>query len=134
MAKILIVDDSDIIRLQVQQALTELGHEVIEAIDGQDGYEKASSNRNIDLIIADFNMPALSGLEMCKKIRTIDEYAAVTVIILTTETSPELRARCREVGIRYWIVKPVVAEPFKQAVSKVIDSNRKLAQSGEPKT
>ena len=127
MAKVLVVDDSELIRTQVNLALTEMGHQVIEAVDGQDGYAKAVADLTIDLIIADYNMPVLDGLGMTKKIRTIDHYLDVTVIVLTTETSPDLRAKCREVGIRYWIVKPMVPEAFKQAVTKVLAALSKKA-------
>jgi two-component system chemotaxis response regulator CheY len=127
MAKVLVVDDSELIRTQVNLALTEMGHQVIEAVDGQDGYAKTMADLNIDLIIADYNMPVLDGLGMTKKIRTIDHYLDVTVIILTTETSPDLRAKCRELGIRYWIVKPMVPEAFKQAVTKVLAALSKKA-------
>ena len=72
MAKLLIVDDSTMLRDMLNYALNEGGYtDVVEAVDGVDGLAKAK-NTNFDLIITDVNMPILNGLDMIKEIKKIN--------------------------------------------------------------
>ena len=106
MGKILIVDDSEIIRAQVSKIVANAGYEVVEAHDGQRALELAESN-NYDLVITDYNMPGLNGVELVKKLREHPEYREKQMIMLTTEAGTELKKKGNEVGIRAWMVKPV---------------------------
>jgi two-component system chemotaxis response regulator CheY len=104
--KILIVDDSEIIRNQLKQTLTDGGYEVVEGVDGVDGLSKAKES-TVDLVITDFNMPNMDGLEMSKAIKELPEYTAINIIVLTTESSPDLKKRGKEAGVRAWVLKPI---------------------------
>ena len=120
MAKILIVDDSDTLRMQLKGLLEEMGHAVIEGVDGLDGLGKAQTNGDINLLICDFNMPEMDGVTMCRKVKEIPAMAKLPIFMLTTESTPELKALGKEAGIMAWIVKPFNPEKLKAVVSKVL--------------
>ena len=119
MAKILVVDDSDIIRDQLKDMLSGQGHEVIDAVDGADGFEKAKAEK-VDLIIVDYNMPKKNGIEMAQAVRTLPEYQATHILMLTTEAGTELKKKGKEVGIRAWIVKPPNGDIINKCITKLL--------------
>jgi two-component system, chemotaxis family, chemotaxis protein CheY len=122
MAKtILVVDDAMTVRNLAKFALSKGGYTIIEAEDGQKGWEAIQAN-TVDLVISDLNMPNMNGLEMSKKIKTDDRFKAVPIFMLTTEASQEVALQGKEIGIMAWIVKPFVPEKLLGAVQKVIGS------------
>jgi two-component system chemotaxis response regulator CheY len=120
MAKILVVDDSSTVRDEVADFLKGNGLEVATAIDGKDGIAKLKADPGIRLILSDVNMPNMDGLTMVEKIRSELGNTAVNVIMLTTESSPNMKERGKSAGIKGWIVKP-----FKGAA--VLETLKKLA-------
>ena len=121
MAKILIVDDSDTLRIQLRGILEECGHEVIEGEHGLEGLNKAREHTDINLVICDFNMPEMDGITMCRKVKEEDSLQKVPIFMLTTESTPELKALGKEAGVMAWIVKPFNAEKLKAVVTKVLE-------------
>ena len=119
--KILIVDDSATVRQQVGLALTQVGMEVIEAVDGQDGLERIGQG-GIDLVICDVNMPRMDGLEMVSKAKADAANDALPIIMLTTEGDPALISRAKKAGAKGWIVKPFKAELLVGAVKKLTNA------------
>ena len=102
--KILIVDDSDTLRIQLKKALEEAGHIVVEGKDGRDGLIKAQENIDTQLIICDYNMPEMDGITMCRKIREITALKSIPIFMLTTETSPELKTLGKETDFKLNLV------------------------------
>lgn len=86
MANILVVDDSPTMRNLVRRVLEADNHFVTEAYDGVVGLEQASS-KAIDLVIADINMPRMSGYQMISGIRDTKAKSQLPIVVLTTETS-----------------------------------------------
>ena len=85
MAKLLIVDDSTMLRDMLNYALNEGGYtDVTEAVDGVDGLAKAKS-ADFDLIITDVNMPNMDGLTLIGELRKISLYSKKPILVLTTE-------------------------------------------------
>jgi two-component system chemotaxis response regulator CheY len=121
MGTILIVDDSETLRMELKSVLQSGGHQVIEAVDGLDGVKKAETNDGISLILADYNMPGLDGITMISKIKGISRYANVPVGILTTESSKDLKAAGKDAGVIVWFVKPFDGERLLQAVDKILE-------------
>lgn len=119
MAKILIVDDSELQRAQIKAVLIGAGHEVIEAGDGSQGLEQLNKNSNVQLIICDVNMPVMDGMTMCIKVSETGKFPNLPIFMLTTETSVDLKERGKKAGVRAWIVKPFVNEKLLGAISKV---------------
>lgn len=120
MAKtILAVDDSASIRQMVAFTLKSAGYEVIEAVDGMDGLEKAKA-QNINLILTDQNMPRLDGLALIKSLRASRQHASTPILMLTTESSDTMKAQGRAAGATGWLVKPFDPQRLIDVVRKVI--------------
>lgn len=120
MAKtILSVDDSGSIRQMVSFTLKSAGYTVIEAVDGQDGMDKARQ-KTVDLVLTDQNMPRMDGLSLIKALRTLPEYRKVPIMMLTTESSDEIKARGRAAGATGWIVKPFDPQKLLEVVKKIL--------------
>lgn len=119
MKKILVVDDSSVVRMSLEMLLKENGFEVISAVDGVDGLTKAGNDK-FDLIITDINMPNMNGLDMMKRMREISELKFVPILVLTTESDSEMLAKGKEYGATGWIVKPFTNEDLLSTVQKVV--------------
>lgn len=103
---ILAVDDSRTIRDMLKITLNGVGFTVQTAEDGMDGLEVLEQMDPPDAIISDINMPRLDGFGFIESVRQIDRYRATPILVLTTESAPELKARARQAGATGWIVKP----------------------------
>lgn len=106
MAKILVVDDTEFTRKQLGEFLQAAGHSVLYGHNGANGLEQAENSGDIALIISDYNMPEMDGLTMLRRIRALPEHAKTPSFMLTTESSPELKALGKECGVLAWIIKP----------------------------
>jgi two-component system chemotaxis response regulator CheY len=106
MTKIMIVDDSAMVRRQVGAALTGAGYTTIDAIDGVDAFTKLEAATDTALIVCDLNMPRMNGLEFLELITKDTRYAQLPLVMLTTEGQPELIQRARSLGAKGWLVKP----------------------------
>ena len=120
MSKILIVDDSEIVRNQIVAAITSAGYEIVTAVDGRDGVNQFNANPDVNLVISDINMPNLSGLEMIEEIRKHEKGKDVLIFVLTTEASPELKTRGKDLGVKGWIVKPFNPANLLAGVKKML--------------
>lgn len=114
--KILIADDSRAMRQVIQYMLREAGyrgHSIIEAPDGAQALE-AARNESPDLIISDWNMPNMTGIEFLQKLR---ESGVTTPFgFVTTEVSPEMRSLANSSGAAFLIGKPFSAGDFQIAL------------------
>ncbi|QIK38286.1 response regulator [Caldichromatium japonicum] len=120
MAKaILTVDDSPSIRQMVSFTLKEAGYAVTEAVDGQDGLNKARAAQ-FDLIFTDQNMPNLDGLSLIRQLRALPQYKSVPILMLTTESSEAMKNQGRAAGATGWLVKPFDPAKLLEVVRKVI--------------
>ena len=119
MAKILIVDDSETLRIQLRKILESNSHEVVEGCDGMKGLEALESNDGIDLILCDVNMPEMDGLTMVEKVHENDKFNQIPIFMLTTESSPEMKMRGKAAGVRAWVTKPFVEKKLMAAVTKI---------------
>lgn len=121
MANILVVDDSSTVRDEVSAFLRVNGLDVVTAVDGIDGLAKLKADTRIKLVVADVNMPNMDGLTMVETIRGPLANAQVHIIMLTTESSPNMKQRGKAAGVKGWIVKPfkgaAVLETFKKLVA-----------------
>jgi two-component system chemotaxis response regulator CheY len=123
MAKtILVVDDSGTVRQQVSMALKQAGFAIVEAADGQEALAAIESNRAIDMVVCDVNMPVLNGLEMVEKVKKNPEHKALPILMLTTEGQPSMIRRAKEAGAVGWIVKPFDANQLVQTAKHLTKS------------
>jgi two-component system, chemotaxis family, chemotaxis protein CheY len=116
---ILAVDDSASIRQMVSFTLKSAGYEVIEAVDGMDGLDKAKS-KSVALVLTDQNMPRMDGLTLIRSLRASSQYATTPILMLTTESSDAMKAQGRAAGATGWLVKPFDPQKLIEVVRKVI--------------
>jgi len=118
--KLLIVDDSTMLRDMLSYALNEGGYnDVTEAIDGIDGLDK-SKMTTFDLIITDVNMPNMDGLTLVNELRKLSQYSKTPILVLTTERSDEMKSKGKAAGATGWIVKPFIPDQLLKAVNIVL--------------
>lgn len=116
---ILAVDDSASIRQMVSFTLKSAGYQVVEAVDGMDGLEKAKG-KAIDLVLTDQNMPRMDGLMLIKSLRSLPQHALTPILMLTTESSDAMKSQGRAAGATGWLVKPFDPQRLIEVVRKVI--------------
>ena len=116
---ILTVDDSPSIRRMIAVTLQDAGFAVIEAVDGQDGLNKAL-DQPIDAIITDQNMPNLDGLGMIRALSAHPAGKGVPIIFLSTDSEDDLKQQAREAGALGWMVKPFSQDKLLAVIKKVL--------------
>lgn len=119
MANILAVDDSASMRQMVSYTLKSAGHQVIEAVDGLDAFNKAKSCK-LDLVITDVNMPNRDGISLIKDLRALPTYRYTPMLMLTTESNPEKKQQGKAAGATGWLVKPFNPDQLLKTISKVL--------------
>ena len=117
--RILSVDDSVSIRQTVKLTLSAAGYEVVEASDGAEGLATAKATP-VDMVITDLNMPKLDGLALTAELRKLPAYRGVPIILLTTESTPEMKASGKNAGATGWITKPFKQDQLVSVVKKVL--------------
>lgn len=116
---ILAVDDSASIRQMVAFTLKGAGYEVVEAVDGQDALDKANSHK-INLVLTDINMPRMDGLQLLESLRQLATYKSIPILMLTTESGSEMKAKGKAAGATGWLVKPFDPKSLLEVIGKVI--------------
>ena len=119
MLSILAVDDSPSMRKMVNFTLTGAGYCVVEAVDGQDALEKAE-NHEVALVLADQNMPRLDGIGLTRKLREHPRFKTTPILILTTESSDQMKQAGKAAGATGWLVKPFDPNRLIEVIQKVI--------------
>ncbi len=119
MHSILAVDDSASMRQMVSFTLKSAGYDVVDAVDGMDAFDKASKRR-FDLVLTDQNMPRLDGIGLTRKLRDHANFKATPILILTTESSEQMKRAGRAAGATGWLVKPFDPAKLVEVIGKVI--------------
>ncbi|MGA3069061.1 MAG: response regulator [Terracidiphilus sp.] len=107
MSKALVVDDSRTIRIIIRRILIELGYEVCEAANGIEALKMLETEKTaVKLVLADWNMPEMNGMELLKSLRQNPEFDSLKVIMVTTETEMDQMASALEAGANEYVMKP----------------------------
>jgi two-component system chemotaxis response regulator CheY len=106
-------------RQMVSFTLKGAGYRVIEATDGQEALDKARLEC-VDLVLTDQNMPRMDGITLVRNLRGLKNYAATPILLLTTESSDEMKAKGRAAGATGWLVKPFDPTKLLEVVRRVI--------------
>ena len=107
MSKVLVVDDSRTIRIIIRRILIELGYEVCEAANGIEALKVLATEKTaVKLVLADWNMPEMNGLELVKSLRQNREFDSLKVLMVTTETEMGQMASALEAGADEYVMKP----------------------------
>lgn len=107
MSLILVVEDDDDIRNYLVLRLQRLGHDVVAAADGQAGLELAGIRRP-DLVVTDWSMPRLTGIELCAAIREQPEVSDVPILVITARSSETAAAEALAAGADDLMLKPFI--------------------------
>lgn len=116
--RILIVDDSAAVRQSVSFVLEQDGYEVVQAVDGTDALTKLDG-APFHLVVTDVNMPNMDGITLTGRIRELDAYTHVPIVVLTTESQESKMSAGKEAGATGWIVKPFTSEKLLQIVKRL---------------
>ena len=116
---ILTVDDSATMRQLMNFTLTKAGFVVVEASDGMEALGLLVTHQPA-LVITDQNMPNMDGLTFIERLRAMPKHRFIPALVLTTETSPELKLRGKAVGATGWLVKPFNPEKLLEVVAKIL--------------
>jgi len=120
--RILIVEDSTMVRITVKRTLSKVDFMVDEAKDGQIGLDKAKAceDNPYDLILTDLNMPNMDGLTMIQNIRNIPSYQDTPIVMLTTESGEDKKSVGHESGVSAWLVKPFEPDALIEVVGGML--------------
>lgn len=117
--RVLVIDDSASVRQQVAQALTPVGFEIVEAVDGLDGIKHIEADSELAIVICDVTMPRMTGVEMLEKLRENGTRPGLPILMLTAESQPALLKRAQAAGAKGWIVKPFKPNILVMTVQKL---------------
>jgi len=120
--KILVVDDFSTMRRIVKNILKQIGYtEVDEAEDGNGALAKLRQDK-YDLIVSDWNMPNMTGLDLLKAIRADGALNGIPVLMVTAEAKKENVVEAIKAGVNNYIVKPFTAEVLREKIEKIFDN------------
>lgn len=117
---ILIIDDSPTMRRIIKNTLERIGYKnSIEAADGKEALEELHNN-DVKLIVTDWNMPVMNGLELVTEIRNDDELSHLPILMITTRGMKDDVLQAVHAGVNNYIVKPFTPETLEEKIQKII--------------
>lgn len=119
--KLVVVDDSSTMRRIIKNTLARLGYkEVFEGEDGLKGWEVLDANPDTGMLITDWNMPEMNGLELVKKVRADSRFVDLPIIMVTTEGGKAEVITALKAGVNNYIVKPFTPQVLKEKLGAVL--------------
>ena len=115
--KALIIDDSLAMRSILTRIVTQLGFDCVEASNGQEGLTRLDEVDDISLVLVDWNMPEMNGLDFVKVVRTKPEYEKLPLMMVTTETEPMRMALALMAGVDEFVMKPFTPEILSEKIN-----------------
>jgi two-component system chemotaxis response regulator CheY len=106
----LIIDDSRAMRRILSKIVMPLGLEVVEAENGQEGLDRLEEIQPPEVILVDWNMPVMNGLEFVKAVRADERFSTQKIMMVTTETEPAQMVRALMAGVDEFAMKPFTAD------------------------
>jgi len=122
---VLVIDDGIVVREVIAKHLEKIGFEkenIFEAENGLDGLNLLHT-RSFDLVISDWNMPKMNGLELLQTIKSYSEFATIPFIMVTSETHKDKVEEAFKAGANQYICKPFKADYFKDKIQQTLDKN-----------
>lgn len=104
--KALVIDDSRAMRMVLARMLSSLGAEVTQAVDGLDGLAKLAEGGQFDLVLVDWHMPEMEGIDFVAAARAEPYFFPGLIVMVTTETESAQVARALELGADEYVMKP----------------------------
>ena len=102
----LVIDDSRAVRIIIGNILRELGMEVLEAKDGLEALEQIKRNPDVELMLLDWNMPQMNGLDFLREVRSQRAFDAVRILMVTSESQSDQVTLALNAGANEYLMKP----------------------------
>ncbi len=119
--KLLVVDDSSTMRRIIKNTLARLGYkDILEGADGVEGWNVIDANPDVEMLITDWNMPEMNGLELVKKVRADERFKDLPIIMVTTEGGKAEVITALKAGVNNYIVKPFTPQVLKEKLAAVM--------------
>ena len=123
--KLLVVDDSSTMRRIIKNTLQRRGHkDILEAEHGLEAWGILEANSDINVLITDWNMPEMNGLELVKKVRAEQKYIDMPIIMVTTEGGKAEVITALKAGVNNYIVKPFTPQVLKEKLEDVLPTSQ----------
>jgi two-component system, chemotaxis family, chemotaxis protein CheY len=118
--KIVLVDDSPTMRRIIYNCLLKIGFkQIVHAENGLDAITKIKSD-NFDLIITDWNMPGMDGIELVKKLRDMKKYKLIPILMASTKTGKQDIKTAFESGVNDYLIKPFSGKNLKEKITELL--------------
>ena len=120
--KVLVVDDSAIMRKVIEQILEMLGHEAVPAANGVEAFDRLKEHADVQLILLDWNMPEMNGIEFLRAVKDRPGLSKIPVIMLTTESERRKMIEAIEAGAKHYLTKPFQPETLATKILQCVET------------
>ena len=115
--RFLVVDDSSTMRRIIINTLNKLGHhEVAEAANGREAMDRLAALGRVDMVLTDWNMPEMTGIEFVKALRGHDAFKHIPVLMVTTNAVQDEVAEALKAGVNNYVVKPFTPDTIREKI------------------
>lgn len=121
MLKLIIADDSRLVRSLIEKTVASIGFEAVHAGNGKEALTILEANgKDIHLVLLDWNMPVLNGIDVIKHMRGDDRFKNIPVLMISTEAEDDRIQKVISVGAQGYLTKPFTADQLIEAVHRVL--------------
>ena len=118
--RFLIVDDSSTMRRIIINTLNKLGYkEFHEAANGREGVDRLAATP-VDMVITDWNMPEMSGIEFIRTVRSVESFKELPVLMVTTNAAEDDIVEALKAGVNNYVVKPFTPDTIKEKIQAAL--------------
>lgn len=119
--KVLVVDDSPTMRRIVVQMLKRLGYgDISEANDGKEALGMLQGGSGFELLLTDWNMPIMNGMELVQAVRSDDQLSSIPILMVTTRNMKQDIVAAMRAGVNNYVTKPFDPKTIKEKIDKVL--------------
>lgn len=127
--KVIVADDSRLIRGIIEKAVGSIGFQAIQAVNGQEALNLLEANeKDVDLVLLDWNMPIMSGFEVLKMMQRDARFKEIPVIMISTESEDHRINEAIKAGAQSYLTKPFTAERLTETIRVVFEKLKKPAK------
>ena len=119
--RILVIDDTRVIRLSLKSLLEKIGIEVLELGNAEDLFQSSWRFHNLDLIFLDIDLPGMSGMTALIKIKENPKWTGVPIIMLTSYADPVVVTQAIQAGVVDYVKKPFTSETLLRRVKSLLN-------------
>lgn len=118
--RVIVIDDSRAMRMVIRKTLSGMGHDVIEAANGQEGLDRLREQGPFEMALVDWNMPVMNGYEFVQAVRADHGRDAMKLVMVTTEVETGQVCKALEAGANEYVMKPFTPEILREKLEMVI--------------